>query len=169
MSCARLSGACRCGEGEFYLRARRDGAEIGPVKIEPLGRPLPECVEESCWEDPSLLVSESDRMKYQQAMNIVDANDPAAITACFTSAYGKSPVQAGSFLRSPRRESVRRFAPQEIGRLMGYREGFWWPEELDQRARYQLLGNALSVTVVRALLATMIDRSAYAGPEPGGD
>ncbi len=39
---------------------------------------------------------------------------------------------------------------------MGYREGFWWPPELDQRARYQLLGNALSVTVVRALLATMI-------------
>ncbi len=42
----------------FYLRARRDGAEIVPVEIEPLGRPLPECVEESCWEDPSLLVSE---------------------------------------------------------------------------------------------------------------
>ena len=140
----------------FYLRARRDGAEIVPVEIKPLGRPLPECVEESCWEDPSLLVSESHRSSYQQAMNIVDASDPTAIVACFTSAYGKSPVQAGSYLQSSCRDSLRRFSPQEIGRLMGYREGFWWPPELDQRARYQLLGNALSVTVVRALLATMI-------------
>ncbi len=141
----------------FYLRARRDGLELGPVKIEPLGRPLPECIDEASWEDPSLLVSEEDRSKFEQAMSIVDATDQAAIASCFTSAYGNSPVQAGSYLRGPTQDQLRRFSPREIGRMMGYREGFWWPEELDRRARYQLLGNALSVTVVRSLLASMLD------------
>lgn len=140
----------------FYLRARRDQAHINPVTFEPVGRPLPECIDESSWEDPSLLVSESEQAKYQEAMSIVDADDRTAIAACFTSAYGDSPVHAGSYLRCSRRNLLRRFSPQEIGRLMGYREGFWWPSDLDQRARYQLLGNALSVTVVRALLAAML-------------
>lgn len=140
----------------FYLRARRGGAPIAPVKTELLGRPLSECVDESSWDDPSLLVSESEQATYARAMNIVDASDAAAVAACFTSAYGNSPVQAGSYLRCSRRQAIRRFSPQEIGRLMGYREGFWWPDAMDQRVRYQLLGNALSVTVVRALLMTML-------------
>lgn len=151
----------------FYLRARRDAAEIAPVQVnksrsqgeqfESTGIRLAECIEEKNWDDVSLRVNELEHRKYAGAMNVVEVNDPDAIVACFTSAYGKSPVHAGSYLKSPKGNSLRRFSPQEIGRLMGYREEFWWPEELNQRARYQLLGNALCVTVVRSLLATMLD------------
>jgi site-specific DNA-cytosine methylase len=140
----------------FYLRARRDGGAIAPIAFESLGRPLAECLDEFAWEDSTLMVSENDRTKYESAMNVVVADDPLAVAACFTSAYGNSPVHAGSYLRCSQRGLLRRFSPQEIARLMGYREGFWWPEELDLRARYHFLGNALSVTVVRALLASMI-------------
>lgn len=141
----------------FYLRARRDGQPIPPVPVESFQRPLLECLDEACWDDPSLLVSPREWDRYREAMNVVDPTDRLATAACFTSAYGNSPVRAGSYLRSADGRRLRRFAPHEIARLMGYREGFWWPDELDQRARYQLLGNALSVTVVRALLASMID------------
>lgn len=144
----------------FYLRARRDGQSIPSVAVESSARPLSECVDEASWDDPALQVSPELVNRYRQAMNVVDADDPEAVAACFTSAYGSSPVHAGSYLRCSRRKLIRRFSPEEIGRLMGYRERFWWPEEIDLRARYQLLGNALSVTVVRALLVTMVP-----GPE----
>ena len=140
----------------FYLRALRDGQSIPSVPLESPARPLPECLDDSSWDDPSLRVPSELVTRYEQAMNVVDADDPEAVTACFTSAYGSSPVHAGSYLRCSRRHLIRRFSPEEIGRLMGYREGFWWPGEVDARARYQLLGNALSVTVVRALLVTMV-------------
>lgn len=138
-----------------YLRARRDGVPIPSVSVAVEGRPLPLYLDPEAWLDPVLRVPESLVQRFHSAMHVVDADDAGAVTACFTSAYGKSPVQAGSYLRCGQRGAIRRFSPEEIGRLMGYRNGFAWPDGLGLRARYHLLGNALSVTVVRALLRTM--------------
>jgi site-specific DNA-cytosine methylase len=140
-----------------YLRARRDGNPMAPVTTENVGRPLADYLDPAAWDDAKLRVPDSIASRFERAMHVVDAEAECAIAACFTSAYGKSPVRAGSYLRSDQHPWLRRFSPQEVGRLMGYRQAFWWPDELSLRARYHLLGNALSVTVVRALLSTMKD------------
>ena len=82
----------------FYLRARRDAAEMAPVRVntfrsqgerfESMGKRLAECVDKKNWENPSLWVDQRDHHKFASAMNVVDLNAPDAIAACFTSAYG---------------------------------------------------------------------------------
>jgi site-specific DNA-cytosine methylase len=143
----------------LYLRARRDGRAIGRVQIHRAMRPLMSYLDQAAWSDPSLHFSPRLLQQYQSAVNIVEADDPAAQAACFTSAYGKSPVRSGSYLHCQQRAIVRRFSPLEIARLMGFRDNFRWPAELDQRARYGLLGNSLSVTVVRAVLKSLLAES----------
>jgi site-specific DNA-cytosine methylase len=142
----------------FYLRARRDGRRIGPVAIDRATRSLMSYLDQDAWTDPSLRVSPGLLQQYRTAIDVVEAEDPAAQVACFTSAYGHSPVRAGSYVRCRGGDIVRRFSPAEIARLMGFREHFRWPTELGQRARYRLLGNSLSVTVVRALLGSFFSR-----------
>ena len=48
----------------------------------------------------------------------MDAQDPNAVAACFTSAYTNSPVYAGSYLRQHGR--IWAFSPHEILRLLGF-------------------------------------------------
>lgn len=145
-----------------YLRARRDGPVIaagissagsdvllGPARL--VDYVDPHAWGEVCWEIPASLLR-----RYANAVHVINPNDPHAVAGCFTSAYGTSPVRAGSYLRDPRSGKVRRFAPREIVRVMGFRSGFWWPESIDWRTQYRLLGNSLSVPVVKRLLATMI-------------
>jgi site-specific DNA-cytosine methylase len=147
----------------FYLLARRDAMEIPLADSDtadsdsrnPMCRSLAEYLDEHAWSDTTLHVSTQVYQRYRSAINVVDVDDRSATTACFTSAYGASPVQAGSYVRCRRRGILRRFSAAEITRLMGFRVEFQWPRELGQRARYQLLGNSLSVTVVRALLRSL--------------
>ena len=47
---------------------------------------------------------------------------------------------------------VRRFSPQEILRLHGFPDGFELAPGLDRVKQYKLVGNSLSVPVVRVLL-----------------
>ena len=103
---------------------------------------------------PSLLVEPAQRERFGRAMRVADPDDPAAVVGCFTAAYGSSPVGAGSYLRMSDGR-WRRFTPQEIGRLMGFREGFFWPDDLGTRSRYRLLGNSLAVNVVRVILDSL--------------
>ncbi len=138
----------------FYLRGRRDGESIPPPAIELAPVSLPAVLSDSAWDDPSLRLSQSLRQQYRDAIDVVDAEQQPATVGCFTSAYGKSPVRSGSYLR--RGEIVRRFSPDEIMRLMGFRDDFVWPRKLDTRVRYALIGNSLSVTVVRELLKTLL-------------
>ena len=56
--------------------------------------------------------------RYRHAIDLVDPDDPDAVAACFTAAYGRSPVRSGSYLATPR--GPRRFSPAEILRLLGF-------------------------------------------------
>ena len=144
----------------FYFRASRQARALEPIVPERIRLALGDVVESDAWEDPSLDVTETVFPKFADAMDIVDIDDPAAITACFTSAYGGSPVRAGSYLRCRRRQRVRQFSVREIAKLMGYRRSFCWPSDFSKRLRYRLIGNALSVTVTRALLKSLVEPTA---------
>ena len=90
----------------------------------------------------------------QSRLNIVHRED--RYSTCFTSAYGKSSMLSGSYLREVNGR-IRRFSPAEIARLLGFSEGFvkrFRPEttELTQRQLWKLVGNSISITVVKALI-----------------
>lgn len=90
------------------------------------------------------------RARFGDAFHVVDADDPDAVACCFTSAYGKSPVYAGSYLRD--RGRLRRFSPEEIAALHGMPASLRFPERLSLRRRWDLVGNSLSVRAVREVL-----------------
>ena len=89
--------------------------------------------------------------RYAAAVEIVDADDPLALTSCFTSGYGRSVVRSGSYLRT--RWGARRFSPPEILRLLGFPPGFGLPVGLTVHEAWRLVGNSLSVPAVRWVLA----------------
>lgn len=88
--------------------------------------------------------------RYGQAVDRVDAADPKAVTACFAASYGKTILQAGSYLRVAHR--LRRFSPHEVARLLGFPDDFRLAG-LTDRALWKLLGNSLSLPAVRYVLA----------------
>jgi site-specific DNA-cytosine methylase len=94
------------------------------------------------WLDEAFLA------RFGDALHVVDR---AGVAVCFTGAYGKSPVYAGSYLDD--RGRLRRFSPAEIARLHGFGAGFVLPD--DPRRAYKLLGNGLSVDSVRHVLAQL--------------
>ena len=93
--------------------------------------------------------------QYSSAFHVVHADDPAAVTGCFTSAYGRSPVRSGSYLRQETADGstlIRRFAPLEILRLLGFPEQYSLPDDLTTQRAWSLVGNSLAVPVVRSIL-----------------
>ncbi len=131
----------------FYLVASRHGAQPRlpePMSV-PLSRFLDETPPDATWLDVAFL----DR--FGSALHVVDADDDTATACCFTGAYGNSPVYAGSYLRQGAR--LRRFSVAEIARLHGFGDGFRLP--VDDARAYKLLGNSLSVDVVRVLLGSV--------------
>jgi hypothetical protein len=88
--------------------------------------------------------------KSGKGFRIVDPKDPQAYTTCFTSGYGRSLMHAGSYLRCA--GGVRRFAPEEIARLLHFPEGFRFPGRMTLRKKWHLVGNSLSVAAVRKVL-----------------
>lgn len=131
----------------YYLVASRDGLQ-DPGPLCPPAHVLGDLVDEDA--DPALDVEPELARKYEGALHTVDADDPMALAVCFTGAYGRSPVHAGSYLRQHGR--VRRFSPTEIGRTLGLGD-VPWPEDLPRRKRWKLVGNSLSVHAVRQVLA----------------
>lgn len=103
--------------------------------------------------DPALDVKPDLAERYRGALEVIDANDPAAVTSCFTSAYGRSLVKSGSYLATG--SGIRRFSPAEILRLLGFPADYRWPADLPLKNAWRLAGNSLSVPVVRALLSTI--------------
>jgi site-specific DNA-cytosine methylase len=86
---------------------------------------------------------------YASAIDIVEADDGRE-TACFTSAYGRSPVRSGSYLRMP--SGLRRFSPAEILRLLDFPREYTLPPDLPLDAAWRLVGNSVSVRAVRWVL-----------------
>jgi site-specific DNA-cytosine methylase len=115
--------------------------------------------------DPLLLA------RYAGAIDLVDPSDPTAVTACFTAAYGRSPVRSGSYLiedrcadGTPRR--VRRFSPAEILRLLGFPAGFTLPSDLSLATAWRLVGNSLSVPAARHVLTAIASIGGGNGQRP---
>ncbi len=134
----------------YYLVAARGPlAAVEPRRHSqrPLGGYLDPQPATSLDVDPDLVA------RYQGALDVVRADDTSAVTACFTSAYGRSPVRSGSYLATG--GGVRRFSPAEILRLLGFPASFELPPELGLRKAWSLVGNSLSVDAVRTVLAAI--------------
>ena len=93
------------------------------------------------------------RERFGQAFHVVDRDDAHAVTACFTAAYGRSPVYCGSYLRDG--DQLRRFDPREIAALHGFGPDFRFADGLTLQRRYTQIGNSLSVPAVREVLSAI--------------
>jgi DNA (cytosine-5)-methyltransferase 1 len=134
----------------LYIAAGLEG--LAPmVPPPPVGRPLADYLDPD--PSPDLWVEEDLIRRYRQALNIVDPDEATAVTSCFTSAYGRSPVRSGSYLWTP--SGIRRFSPQEILRLLGFPPGFTLPPDLSTGVAWRLAGNSLSVPAVRFVLSAI--------------
>ncbi len=143
----------------FYLVAAR-GRLLpwrGPVGVR---RQLAEYVD-ARGDSPRWLSREFLR-RYRGAIHIADPSDPHEVAHCFTSAYGRSHIRCGSYLAVG--NQVRRFAPYEILRLLGFPAGYALPSELNRRQSYALVGNSLSVCAVREVLSAIPELAEDEGP-----
>ncbi len=99
------------------------------------------------WLDPveatELYLSEAILARHKPGLDLVRPGDHR--TACFIGGYGQRYVGSGSFLVTD--HGIRRFSVGEVARLLGYPEGFRFPESVPMQARYKLLGNGLSIPV----------------------
>lgn len=141
----------------YYLAASR-GA-MNPVRV-PMGlarSPLSGYLDFSPTEEypECLLVSAEILTRFGKGLRILDPDDPLAYTTCFTSGYGRSIINAGSYLQC--RGSVRRFSPEEIARLLHFPAGFGFPEGMALRKKWHLVGNSLSIIAVQTMLTAFPD------------
>jgi hypothetical protein len=102
--------------------------------------------------------------RYRHALDVVHPDDPGAVTACFTAAYGRSPVRSGSYLalngpgstgQSPGEIRLRRFSPAEVLSLLGFPAPITLPPDLPPEKAWPLTGNSLSVPAVRRVLSSL--------------
>jgi site-specific DNA-cytosine methylase len=141
----------------YYLMASR-GHLSPPVVIADMPlRPLGDYLDGGDISDipDELHVSGDALAKFGKGFRIVDPKDPQAYTTCFTSGYGRSLMHAGSYLQCA--GGVRRFAPEEIARLLHFPEGFRFPGRMTLRKKWHLAGNSLSVAAVRKVLEAFPD------------
>ena len=87
---------------------------------------------------------------HRSTMDIVDANDVSAVSSCFTSDYGRSINNTGSYLR--RSDHIRYFSPTEILRQLALPQSFAWPEAMPRETAWRLAGSCLSVPAARHIL-----------------
>jgi DNA (cytosine-5)-methyltransferase 1/tRNA (cytosine38-C5)-methyltransferase len=139
----------------FFLVAARGPLGSWSDEQEPM-RPLSAFLDAPDQVEQGLLVDEDTRRAYRHALPIVDAEQPDAVAFCFTSAYGRSPVHAGSYLQTP--TGVRRFSPNEILRLHAFPSDFALPPDMPHTKAWPLVGNALSVPCVQACLEPILGR-----------
>ncbi len=136
----------------FYLMASRGRLSPPVVIVDMPLRPLGDYLDGSDISDipDELHVGGDVLAKFGKGFRIVDPKDPQAYTTCFTSGYGRSLMHAGSYLQCA--GGVRRFAPEEIARLLHFPEGFRFPDRMTLRKKWHLVGNSLSVAAVRKVL-----------------
>lgn len=136
----------------YYLAASRD-----PLPA-PEPSPPEQCQELAAYLDPltdeampsELRLAEDILDRFGKGLRILDPSDPDAYTTCFTAGYGRSIVNAGSYLRHG--GTVRRFTPGEIARLLHFPAGFSFPATMPLRKQWHLVGNSLSIAAVREVL-----------------
>jgi site-specific DNA-cytosine methylase len=123
-------------------------------------RPLADYLREEHDTDAGLRLPAETVARFGPGLRLLEGDDPAAYTTCFTAAYGRSLMHAGSYLAVD--GGVRRFAPEEMARLLHLPDGYSFPPELGRRRRWHYLGNSLSVAAVREVL------TAFPGLAAGG-
>lgn len=133
----------------YFLVAGRTPLHPGPV---PSLRPVPLRDYLDAEPDPQLELAAATFASYRHAIDLLDPDDPAAVSSCFGSGYGRSIVRSGSYLAQPGRPP-RRFSPSEGLRLLGFPPPFAFPSRLGLRQAWKLLGNSLSIPCVRHVLA----------------
>jgi DNA (cytosine-5)-methyltransferase 1 len=134
----------------FYLVAGRGVVREWPVRAGErvaVADLLDEAADAALWCEPAL------ERRYAGALDEVEAADDTASTACFTSAYGRSPIRSGSYLRTP--AGLRRFSPAEILRLLDFPRDFTLPPHMPLRSAWPLVGNSISVRAVRWVLGAV--------------
>jgi site-specific DNA-cytosine methylase len=136
----------------YYLMASRGRLSPPVVIVDMPLRPLGDYLDGGDISDipDELHVGGDVLAKFGKGFRIVDPKDPQAYTTCFTSGYGRSLMHAGSYLQCA--GGVRRFAPEEIARLLHFPEGFRFPGRMTLRKKWHLVGNSLSVAAVRKVL-----------------
>lgn len=132
----------------FYVLASRTGEVSEPV-LAPESLSLSQYLDPH--PDPELFLSNEDTTRLLGVLPIITLDQS---TETFTSGYGRSLLKAGSLLRT-QDGRVRRFSPQEILRLHGFPADFELAPGLDRVKQYKLVGNSLSVPVVRVLLEAL--------------
>lgn len=142
----------------YYLVASRqdDLGPLTPPRSSRSRRPLADYLDPE--PEPGLDVDPELARRYARALHVVDAEDPEAVTSCFTSAYGRSRVKSGSYLAYSNGDGthrLRRFSPREILRLLGFPEDYRLPPDLRRDQAWRLVGNSLSLPPVRRVLATV--------------
>ncbi len=147
----------------FYLIASQ-------AKIEPWRDPLPEPVPARLEETPDwhqLSPETSWLSDYRDSVHIVDRDAfmaGEAMTRCFTSAYGRSPLRSGSWLADGDR--LRLFSPREILWQLGFPTEFYLPS-LPCKRLWPVVGNSLSRAAVGYVLRHLpLDRFEVLRPFP---
>lgn len=110
--------------------------------------------------EPWHYLSDEMQEKFRSKLPISDPVH-APWVGVFTSAYGKSPVYAGSYWRDS--AGIRHFSPREGLRFLGFPEDYELPD-LDFQRAWKLVGNSLSIDAVRIALSPLLigtARSAY--------
>jgi site-specific DNA-cytosine methylase len=98
-------------------------------------------------ENEHLWISDSAISKFECALDLMMPGFERA-TACFAGSYGKTWLHAGSYLSTDC--GVRRFAPREVARFLGFPDSFALPAlsasvSQSDRKLWKLLGNSLSI------------------------
>uniref|UniRef100_A0A8C6WUR4 tRNA (cytosine(38)-C(5))-methyltransferase n=1 Tax=Neogobius melanostomus TaxID=47308 RepID=A0A8C6WUR4_9GOBI len=117
-------------------------------------------------------------LRYAPILDIVHPTSRRSI--CFTKGYGRYVEGTGSVLQSSteaetesvfrgleehsEEERLRRlqtlqlryFTPREVANLMGFPQGFAFPDDVPVKQRYKVLGNSLNVVVVSKLLRILL-------------
>jgi site-specific DNA-cytosine methylase len=132
---------------ERKRRLSRTYENVAPVR-------LSDFLDASNDEIESLRLANRMANQYEKAIDRVHPKNVDSIAACFTAAYGKSVIRSGSYLVTE--TGYRRFSPREVCRLLGFSDDFVFPDELSQRQLWHLLGNSLSIPVIRAVFGGVL-------------
>lgn len=136
----------------FYAIACLDRNRILNRMFEKMNRVrLSDLLDAQSDEMASLQLENRIANQYEMAIDRVQRSNAEAVTACFTSSYGKSVIRSGSYLETSK--GYRRFSPREVCRLLGFEDEFVLPSELSHRQLWHLLGNSLSIPVIQTVFA----------------
>jgi DNA (cytosine-5)-methyltransferase 1/tRNA (cytosine38-C5)-methyltransferase len=134
----------------YVIASRLPLNEAVPPALEPA--PLASFLDPEAGGEPALALAPELLARHGPGLDLVSPDDRRS--ACFIAGYGQRLVGSGSFLRLADGR-VRRFAPAEIARLLGFPAGFRFPAGLSLERRYRLLGNSLSIPCARWALGRL--------------